>query len=255
VLRFPEPFSLEGFVHYWLFALLALAAGCQKEVQQDGAALQTKTSSHPIVFGYEKVEEAAVPSGNSNGVYRLFVSNVPPGEELTLYGKNVGGQPLPLYLFAADSLGVLREKKEGEPVGGNSISNFYFVLGTFRKGEPYEYLLGSHDGKLEVSTKIIPFPIEAFGKDRAYVSLTMAEPSALRYQCRGAGFKPKEALVVRSQSISSQVIQEIRADKNGAFEFFLSPVVDEQAGGSASLEIQRVDEALMMEYGWGSEAK
>ncbi len=156
-----------------------------------------------------------------------------------------------LYSLTTDDKGELIAKTEK---GALPLSEILFRLMEFRKGEPYEYILVSKEGNTRIATTIVPFPIEAVGKDQAKISIVIASSDARTYVCIGEGFAPGESLVFCTKSGDEETIDRVEADKTGKIRLKLYPSTPGKKGGSATLSVLRRSETLNLDFGWGRSA-
>lgn len=233
-----------------LVVCLFLCGCAKRSSNKETSAISSQQKTYQISFNSEKLDASQTPEGVGEA-YRLTAAGLPIGQKFTLFGKNLKQEEMVINYFFVDSTGQLMTYEEGR--GSYALSDILFKKGSFSKGEPYEYLLVSEDGRSKASTKIVPNPLSVTSKEGAVLSLTLVNSEATLWMFKGEHFKPGEKIELLAKSGKEILKKIIQADEKGEVAGSLLPAVAGQSKGVASITLKREKEALSLEYPWGGE--
>lgn len=241
------------------FALYLLLSACSSKTTPSSTGLtapslafeeEGELNPYGVIFTHQHIGEEISEDGVSKG-YQLTASNLPIGQHFFLIIRNLKKEIQSVEEFAVNAEGDLVSTDPNNPF---LLKNLKLFLGRFCAGEPLEYLLTSNDGLTRVSTRIVPYPIEASSQDGAKVTLSFIDPSALSFYCKGEGFEPFEKIELITLSDGEQRTETRYASKEGNLYVLLHPRNQGKKGGQSSLLVVRQNGVLNLEYKWGSEA-
>src|ERR1700733_178283 len=204
-------------------------------------------------FESKKLSEIEVPGSGPVAVYSLIAKNVPPRTEFTLlYGTPGIADHRPCGIFKGDQSGRLYTCPNGVE---RPLEYFLFPVVNAFPGQSFNFWLISEDHTTSLLATIVPYPIEAYAKDGAHVSLIRKRYDASIIECRGDGFQPNERVKFISRSGLEVVTGTGNCTDKGEFYSNFAAGTVGADGGTAEVALVRLDdEQFVLQYEWGQEA-
>lgn len=253
--------------HICLFALsvAGLASSCQhssstpnirKETRKDKPAALVMSGNNEVnpygsLFYAERTDDTYVENVGSVATYRFIGRRFPEEASYILASQSLGGPRQPVAKYEVDDEGQLGRQID---VGTLMLDNEMILMFDYFKGEPVDYWLCSTDGKSRLRTTFVPYPIVSYGRDGAVISIRRLTQDAGLVLLEGIDFNPDENILVSTQSGTKRTSNVPIVCTNGKFSMVLEPAYAGKSGGTAYVDVMRMNERLMVEYEWGCEA-
>lgn len=173
----------------------------------------------------------------------LTAENFPKKVPLILICQNLLGEVSKFELFVDqnDQLCIFKYQKP-----------FTFFFQNVMKGEPFDCILKTKDGKLSANATIIPWPIEKRDENGHILSLRLTSPSLDMFELNASGFEPKEEIEIYSESEGEKMKFDMMASDDGKIRYGLFPGVKGKSFGKSFLEIKgKTTKDLKVKYKWG----
>lgn len=173
-------------------------------------------------------------------------------------------QPNRIYTLEAISMGkrqvynTYRVNEKGELVQRDDHAkklkdNRIYLVNSSLKGIPVRFNLVSKDGKEVISTKVIPFPLEAEGRGGAKISLEAQDTNGITFLIYMQGFKPYEQVMFKTKTATQNSSKVITTNERGEFMGVLSHTHENpKLGKDSKVEVMRTNETLKIDYTWGN---
>jgi hypothetical protein len=189
------------------------------------------------------------PSAGEGFNYRLQAAGLPRDKTYRLEIRRVGGRvgQMPIGALHVDGAGRLVTER------GFRLEQHVLGTGPVLRGEPLEAALVAEDGSGQVSTRIVPAPIEARGADGCRLSVELLDPTGNAFVIKGEGFAPGEGVRLLDRSGDEVVEASKKASPGGGFEIVELPAVVGKSGGEASIAAAgRACSVPALAYKWGT---
>lgn len=220
-------------------SFLILCTSCHKH-----AVVLEEKNPCGIVLECKQIKEIQTPTGPIY-FYSLFAENVPPNMRFNSFQENLLISEKDKD-FESDSQGCLLARDSKIP-----SQHCVFIPQNLKSGEPVKIWLVSEDNSISIPATCIPYPLEAFGRDNAHVSLIMKNWNFYDALCQGDGFEDGEEIEL-IRTTGTKKISSSFSCIGGKFSQILHPPEPEAKEGIVVVTIlRRNGETLSLQYGWG----
>lgn len=167
----------------------------------------------------------------------------PKHTPLNLTVKRVDGKIIHSIKVSVENNKLIEQKSNKE---------FVFTFLNLLEGEPFEYQFQSLDKIINVTTTIIPRPLETRDDNGHKVTLTLRSTLGEMYSAEASGFEPFEEVTCCSRSEFEYLETKMKASAEGDLITILLPQVIGKKSGEASFEIKgKNTKNLKINYWWG----
>ncbi len=226
-----------------LFLLLMLSSSLFSE--------ERESNPYGSVFYSIRTEDTYVENVGAVATYQFIARKCIPNASYILSTRALNGDITPVMRLETDDEGQLGRQIDA---GTLMLDNERILMFDFCKGEPIEYWLTSLDGKTNIKSTFVPYPIATQGRDGATISIRRLTPDAKLVLVEGYDFDPDEKIYVSTQSSGSETKNVPFVCTNGKLSMIIEPAGEGKSGGTAYLNISRMKERLVLEFDWGCEA-
>jgi len=183
------------------------------------------------------------------GPYCLVLKGIPPGTRFSLYKFNLVEMKKPAFRGAGyidqDGEAWLTYKKTTLKLSSwkDCVQNVY-------PGEPIFSMVVLNDKKTYITTRVIPRPLEVYGKDGRYLTLeplTYADPL---YLAKGKNFKPQEKFTLSVHSKEEIRTKNLQATQEGTFVTILHSERFNPETYSIQITTDEQIEPMTISYDW-----
>lgn len=202
-------------------------------------------------FFAEREPDTFVENVGQVATFRFIGRRFTPDTKYIFASQNLGHPIKPIVLYEADDDGQLGRQVHN---GTMMLDNESLLMLNYFRGEPVKYWLYTSNGKVRLSTTIVPYPIRVTARDGAQINIRRLTQDARLVICEGEDFLADEKILISSQSGAKRTSNVPIVCVNGKFSMIFEPGEDQRSGGIAYVDVQRFNERLMLDYHWGWEA-